>query len=63
MASAKECDRCGTLYKDKSLIANYISEYKNLINYNYDLCPKCYKSFHQWFNKYKHDEEKCNDNP
>ena len=53
MANAKECDRCGELYKDKSLISNYIIEYKNLINYSYDLCPKCYSSFTQWLNKYK----------
>ena len=57
MASAKECDRCGELYKDKSLIPSYIIDHKNLINYSYDLCPKCYSSFTQWLNKYKQKED------
>ncbi|MBK6089649.1 hypothetical protein [Ruminococcus difficilis] len=57
MANAKECDRCGELYKEKSLVPSYIVEHKNLINYFYDLCPKCYSSFTQWLNKYKQKEE------
>ena len=57
MASAKECDRCGELYKEKTIFSEYIAEYKNLIFYQYDLCPKCLSSFREWFNKYKQKED------
>lgn len=61
MASAKECDRCGELYKDKALFSNYIVEYKCLNKHTYDLCPSCYKSFDQWFNKYRKKESDKNE--
>ena len=57
MASAKECDRCGELYKEKTIFSDYIAEHKNLIFHQYDLCPKCFSSFREWFDKYKQKEE------
>ena len=57
MANAKECDRCGELYKEKTIFSDYISEYKGLILRRYDLCPKCFSSFTQWLNKYKQKED------
>lgn len=57
MASAKECDLCGTLYKDKSIIPSYIMERKDLIVHYYDLCPDCYKSFREWLDKHKQKED------
>jgi hypothetical protein len=57
MANAKECDRCGELYKHSPLGACYIVNYKYLEPQTYDLCPKCYSSFTQWLNKHKQKEE------
>lgn len=57
MADAKECDRCGIIYKPIKFGWYYITERDTLITHNYDLCSNCRKAFKQWLNKCKQKED------
>ena len=61
MASAKEFDRCGSFYKNKSrTFDNYYSIIKNtplIYGENVDLCPDCEIKLSEWVNEFKRKEE------
>ena len=60
MASAKECDRCGSFYNNKSRIFdNYYSVTENtplIYGKSVDLCPDCENKLSEWVNEFKRKE-------
>ena len=59
MAIAKECDRCGTYYKNTKepiiSIATKITCKSPYLTIR-DLCPECTRQISAWWNKFKHNE-------
>lgn len=57
---AKRCDRCGTFYTETDFpvvtLYGYVSSKKQITEvgnnlYSADLCPGCWESFGNWWNK------------
>ena len=57
MASAKKCDRCGTLYEKFCAPAIEIVEYHHGYGETIkDLCPECQITLEKWLKEYDRKE-------
>lgn len=58
---AYKCDRCGLLFEDKVKYQKYSIANSITRNHYYDLCFDCSIGLEKWMDKFKDEENPCED--